>query len=369
MKEKFYQYHLSWYTKDLKKMPLQAFRIPIEQSFQEVCEKEKGRLVDLTLKEDTISLKVEMLKAIYPLKFIKQLQREASKTLKSNSSAFKEWGPDSWEKEALVAMKPPKIAKEEERLEKMIGSIVEVGYYDLKEYFTQDMDYFKAYLLERRLGVIDEGERTYLLDEEALTHFINLNCFACTKIHPYGCCCGSPCDFGSRNLKCFQEQLPFIGERMRALDEENYKKVMENGGFIKSDGRIRAYDGHCSLLVKEGEVYKCLAHKYALEQEIPVYALAPLSCLMYPLEVMVLYTQKKKKILLFTSVVNSYFADRFGRWGSYDSLGIGMRCLKKESHNALFIEKDYRPVYEVNKGLIAHEWGDSFYEMLQKLVE
>ena len=369
MKENFYDYYFSWYTKDYRKILIPELQPSIERSLQEVWEKEQGKLVELAIKEDSIHLRVEIPKALYPMKFLKQLQRQVGKVLKKRSLSSGQLSSEWWEEEALVTMRSPKIAREEERLKKIIQSIVEVGYYDLKEYFTHEMDTFKDYLLERKYGVIDQGEKTYLVDQEALAHEINLNCFACTKLHTYGCCCGSPCDFGSRNLKYFEEHLPFISERMRALDEENYKQVMERGGFIKSEGRIRACHGHCSLLVKEGEVYKCIAHKYALEQGIPVYALAPLSCLMYPLEVMELLTQKKKKILLFTSVVNPYFANKFGRWGSYDSLGIEMRCLKKERHDTFFKEEDYRPVYAVNKGLITHEWGKAFYEMLKELVE
>ena len=223
--------------------------------------------------------------------------------------------------------------------------------------------------LRQKLTILEQGGKVFLIDEEALRKEINLNCFACTKLYRYGCCCGSPCNLGSRNRKVFDKHLFNIEEQIKAHDERTYKKIMAKGGFMASDGSINECEGHCALLIEEEGVYKCMAHSYALKRDVPVYSLCPLSCLMYPLEMIELVTNKQRKLMLITSVVDEEFANHFGRWGSYNTLEVELRCINKEGHNDIFREEDYRPVYEVNQGLLCHEFGELFYTSLVEILK
>ncbi|PHV72228.1 hypothetical protein CS063_01770 [Sporanaerobium hydrogeniformans] len=367
MKTNLYHYIFIWQVKDSQRMEDFKLQGTLEELVKGWCKEERGKVEGLVLDKKGIKLKVSTEEALYSTKFLKKIQRQMEAFFKK-AEIFLDTEVSYWEGNPFVITHYPQEAKGEERLEKLLQSVLEVGYYDLKEYFTYDVGIFRDYLLQKNLGVIDHGDRVYLVDIQALKKPIYLNCFDCTKIHQYGCCCGSPCDFGGRNLKNFKMHLPFIEEEVRYADEVSYQAIKERGGFIRNEGQIRAYNGHCTLLIKEGESYKCVAHKYALDHQIPIYDLCPLSCLMYPLEIMELITNKQKKILFFTSVIDPYFANKFGRWGSYASLGMEMRCLKKEAHNEIFKEEHYRPVYEVNRELICHEWGKLFFDALKVLM-
>lgn len=256
------------------------------------------------------------------------------------------------------------------RLMHLIENLKEVYYYDLDEgMIWEDIQKFKSYLKERKLTRIEQAGRSVLVDEKALKEKINLNCFECTKRFQYGCCCGSPCAMSDKNLEQFCRQLPSIEAHLKKIDEEQYEKVRSKGGFLSANGKIKAFDGHCSLLVLHEGVYKCLAHKYALEEGIPIYELCPLSCLMYPMEILELITKKKKTIWLITSAVEEDFAEHFSRWGSYKSLKVEMRCLHENEANAVFKKENYASVFEVNRNLLSHEFGKEVVQWVEEIIK
>ncbi|WP_172674834.1 hypothetical protein [Cellulosilyticum ruminicola] len=107
----------------------------------------------------------------------------------------------------------------------MIKEIRDVGYYDLHEFMDEDLTKFKLYLGEHRLGMIEIENHIYVVDIANLQHKINLNCFEYTKKHQYGCCCGSPCEMSSHNLKKFECHEAAIGKEVEALNSEEYKHI------------------------------------------------------------------------------------------------------------------------------------------------
>lgn len=276
---------------------------------------------------------------------------------------------DAWEEKYLTVTKCPAKATEDQRINRILESMVEGDYYDLDQSFSEDLEAFGEYLSGRRLAMIDYGEEAFLVDIEALKVPINLNCFACTKIHRYGCCCGSPCSVSDKNMNLLDQHQLQIEEAIRQIDENYYNEVINGGGLVQANGLIKAYNGHCSLLVKEDDVYKCISHKYALDHDLPIYDLCPLSCLMYPLEIMELEIEKRKRIIFLTSVVDSDFAKQFGRWGSYESLDVELRCINIGGSNDIFKKEDYKPVYEVNKGLITHEFGKQIMQGVEEVCK
>lgn len=258
-------------------------------------------------------------------------------------------------------------SKKDLRIQNILEKVDEIAYYDLDEVCEEEKA-FKEYLGERPLTIIENGERLFLIDEEALSIPIYLNCFECTKIYRYGCCCGSPCDMSEKNKKVFKRHQKKIEEAMKGLSQTDYERMIEKGGFITRDGSINAYEGRCAMLVEHEGVYKCMPHKYALDNDIPIYDLCPLSCLMYPLEIIEFIVGYKTEAIFLTSAVEEGFAETFSRWGSYKKLEVDLRCLNQKAHNEQFKEENYKPVYKVNEGLLSHEFSKAFYRAIEHLL-
>lgn len=260
-------------------------------------------------------------------------------------------------------------AGEDKRLQKLLKHLWACDYYDLEEGFEEELEAFKSYLFNRRLGIIENKESLFLIDQEALMQPINLNCFACTKKESYGCCGGSPCDMSSKNRNYLDKHLTAIEEMMQQLDPESYKALLLNKGMFTANGKIKAYDGHCSMLIKHEGVNKCIAHKYALDNGLSPYELCSLSCLMYPLEILELRVSRQKKIYFLTAALEEEFTEKYSRWGSYKTLDAELRCINIQKHNDLFKKEDYKPIYEVNKALLIHEFGEVFFDCLNILFK
>lgn len=330
----------------------------MSDSIAALVDKEKINLEKIKMQAHEIAFTLGSSKQINICTLIAKLQKKLSKIGELEIT------------ESLMASTSQVVAKEDKRLNKLIESIREVDYYDLDEgLIDQDILALKDYLKNRKLSSIDLNGQVFLIDEKALKMPINLNCFACTKRHQYGCCCGSPCAMSEKNMALLDRHILPMEEAVRMLDEQQYEKLMSNGGFLTANGKIKAFDGHCAFLVEEEGVYKCMPHKYALEQNLSIYELCPLSCLMYPLEILELVTDKHKKIFLLTAAVEEKFAERFSRWGSYESLEVELRCIYKEKHDELFKKEDYEAVYHVNALLIAHEFNETLVQSLQKILE
>lgn len=275
-----------------------------------------------------------------------------------------------WQKQAQILSYGNLPANEDERLRGLIQGIKEVYYYDLDEgMVTEDIQKFKAYLLKRKLGLIETEEHIVLVDEAMLQKKINLNCFECTRKYQYGCCAGTPCAMSEKNGGLLDQHLMNLEELLRDIDAQQYATLIEKGGFLTANGKIKAIDGHCSLLIQHDGVYKCIAHKYALEQKIPPYDLCPLSCLMYPLEIMELVTEKRKTLILVTAAVEEEFAEAFSRWGSYKSLETSLECVNEEFSDEIFKKEEYRPIYEVNEKLLIHEFEKSLVLGIKRMFE
>lgn len=350
-------YTITWYAKE-KEANLEEISVLLKETIASIVQTQGGLL-------EEVKIELDCLKAILGAniqlnigKLVKQLQRK----LIAITESFDE-------EQTMITTTCSNLNQTNIRLEKLLNDVIDAEYYDMEDSFTSSLEELKGYLLKRKMSMIEKDNQLFLLDEAALKHEINLNCFACTKLYRYGCCCGSPCNIGPRNRKVFDRHLLNIEQEVKACDEKTYKKILDKGGFVASDGSINECNGHCALLVEEEGIYKCIAHSYALKRDIPIYTLCPLSCLMYPLEIIELITNKQRKMILLTAAVNEDFAHRFGRWGSYNTLEVELRCINKEEHNDIFKEEDYKPVYKVNEGLLSHEFGNAFYKNLEEVLQ
>lgn len=362
-----WRYYIEWYTYE-KVDSLNQFEEIIIEYLKCICIELDVTVLEIEIKACKIGLGIESSTQLNSYKVLCSIQKKLAKLLGKRLAEEKRMKTMRWAKEYIIITVADAVLKQDFRVSRIIEGLTDTVYYDLEESFISDISNFKAYLSHRKLSVMESEQFIFLIDQDALVQEINLNCFECTKIHKYGCCCGSPCGLSDKNMMHFDKRLLDIEESIKSIDEVRYRKLVESGGLLTANGQIKEFQGHCTLLVQHEGSYKCIAHKYALDHEIPIYDLCPLSCLMYPLEMIELIsTNKEKTIILLTSVLEDQFADEFGRWGSYKSLDVELRCINKLAHDDIFREEDYRPVYEVNRNLLIHEFGLDFYRGLEKI--
>ena len=351
MKKATWYYHFTWELENKSLEQIIDLKENVKSIIMEWCKSFDGTLIQCGI--DINQLQVEC---------VTPTQVNTNKVLKAFKKIERTLGALRL---VRCISKPMTVDVKDSRISKILDNLWSIEYYDLDESVTEDLKAFKGFLTHRKLVTMDIGAQLYLVDTVALEKEINLNCFECTRLYKYGCCCGSPCQMSRKNQKYLDEHLDSLSQEMRALNEKYYDEVMIKGGFMSFDGSIKSCDERCSLLVEHEGVHKCMAHKYALEHEISIYEFCPLSCLMYPLEIIELITDKKRKVILLTSVVEEDLAKTYGRWGSYKGLNIEHRCINKEAHNEIFKLEEYKPVYEVNKNLIDHEFGKEVYKGLE----
>lgn len=363
-----WRYCVIGYTKYNKEILVDEVETKIIELLKSLCADIKINVSQIEVEPDSIRFILSANAQLNISKTIRMLQKKLSRVLDKEFPLLKDIGQELWDDSYLISTVNHEELEMDIRIEKFLKSIEAVDYYDIDEGFTTDLDAFKKYLANRKLGIVDYGDKVFLVDKEALAQEINLNCFECTKIYKYGCCCGSPCGFSPENMKMFDKHLLKIEDEIKNLEDFKDRGIVIKGGLIAANGTIKAYNGHCALLVEHEGIQKCIAHKYALDYHMPIYDLCPLSCLMYPLEIMELITDKQKKVILLTSVVEEHFANEFGRWGSYKSLDIELRCIDKTAHNEVFKEEDYKPLYRVNKDLLIHEFGPRVYKGIEQVL-
>lgn len=363
-----WQYEITWYTD--AKVPVLTADVAdvIVEKLPTLCEEHSVVWIETTVEVTALTFVVASSIQQNMSKVLRGIQKKLTKQLGKQFSKIALLGDALWQGRARIITDTTEPVGEDLRIQKILKSLSEVAYYDLFEVSGEPIGAFRRYIASKQMGIVEWGDRIFLVDKEALKRPINLNCFECTKIYKYGCCCGSPCDYGTRNKKVFDTHAEGIAKALEKVEKEHYDAVMASGGMVDSEGVIGEVNGRCALLVAHEGVYKCIVHKYGLDEGIPIYEVCPLSCLLYPLEILELITDKQKKVILFTSVLEDDFAKRFGRWGSYSSLDVDLRCLSQKAHDAQFKEADYKPIYEVNKGLLTHEFGPIIYEGITKLL-
>ena len=355
-----WQYQLGW---QIPNTMLNEWIERIHQTIREEARREKMTIEAVEINEQEISCQFSSPVQINSHTFCKKLQKQLEKAAKDHgmSQALQEPIVMSWSQEK---------AENDIRLNKWISTVREADYYDLDAGLdNEEIKRLKGYLLGQKLAVIEEDEKMIIIDREALQKKINLNCFECTKKYRYGCCCGSPCEMSDKNRQLLEDHLVEIEERVNQIDPVQYENLIHHGGVLAANGKIKSFDGHCALLVEEKGIYKCIAHQYALEQGIEVYEICPLSCLMYPFEVIELITNKHKKAFLFTAAVKGVPMLELSRWGNYEALEVGLRCVDETLEDEIFKEEKYRPVYQVNQKLIEHEFGKQVYTYIERCLK
>lgn len=342
-------------------------------------QKRTFKVTDILYEEERehFSLSINCASSLSTRKLKQSFQKDFISFVERELGSYKEVIDSVKEEKNWLFLTAACTLEENSRLNKLLSSIKDTTYYDVSHLYGPEPEMIRECLEGRKIAVIEWKDKVILLDEEGLNKKVNMNCSACTRKHAYGCCCGSPCSYSKRNLKVYKENEKALIEELKKIEPKFYQRIVaqelqeespELLELVAFDGSIGECDGRCMLLVREEGMAKCLTHKYALEHQMPIYSLSPLSCLLFPLEIIEAITDKGKRLLIFTSVVEDEMAKKIGRWGSYKNLGISLNCMSETLSDEDFKKEDYQKVYKVNKGLITYEFGQSIYDAIEFMI-
>ena len=181
-----------------------------------------------------------------------------------------------------------------------------------------DLTEGEAYHLQKywkkaqRVGEIFEWGR-FELDTAALQNLVLLDCANCHRAHFESCCEGGyPFPPSAELLPVLDEHLPEIAARH--LDAGTREHLQAKGLYechVETAGHpmIGTYGANCLFCRVEGAGPACMAHRYAIEEGRRPEALKPLSCLLYPLD-LIENAEVRVRITALTEATS-----RFSRWG------------------------------------------------------
>lgn len=220
------------------------------------------------------------------------------------------------------------------------------------------------------------------IDRAALQTRVLLDCANCHRAHVESCCEGGyPFPPGADLLPVLDEHLPQIVARH--LDSAAREHVEQNGLYeqhLETAGHptIGTLGGNCLFCRVEGEGPACMAHRYALEEGSRPEELKPLSCLLYPLDLLEDGTGRVRITAL------TEHTDRFSRWGS--EYRQDFLCANYELRTALaagtaepvranirveladdaFPPQDYRPAWQEGLDLLKRLYGEELGAVLEE---
>jgi hypothetical protein len=217
------------------------------------------------------------------------------------------------------------------------------------------------------------------LDLAALQTPVLLDCANCHLAHEESCCEGGfPFPPEEELLPVLDAQLAELGEKwLTPVVQEHirakglYEQHVETGGFPT----IGTFDGNCLFCRVEGQGPVCMAHRHALEKGMQAEELKPLSCLLYPLDLI----EDERGRVLVTALTERTAA--FSRWG--EDYRLDFLCANRELRAAAeegralrpnirrslaaetFALDRYRPVWQEAQGLLTRLYGDELWQKLQ----
>lgn len=226
------------------------------------------------------------------------------------------------------------------------------------------------------------------VDREALATRVQLDCARCHLAHVSSCCEGGfPFPPPEAELPLLEQQFAGIQEW---LPPAAVQHVAAHGLFashVETAGyrTIGTLDGNCLFCQVEEQGPACMAHRYALQAGISPEQAKPLSCLLYPLDL--IYSEEEERVLL-TALTERTAA--FSRWGSEyrsDYLCANV-ALRQELASASSLERTdlspnlrraiaadvfplaaYHPAYQAGQSLLTSLYGATWYDELHTLMQ
>ncbi|PWK10257.1 DUF3109 family protein [Tumebacillus permanentifrigoris] len=220
------------------------------------------------------------------------------------------------------------------------------------------------------------------VDVAALQTLVQLDCAHCHLAHVASCCEGGfPFPPAKELLPMLDEHLDGIAayltpERVRHLLQKGlYERHLETAGHQT----IGTFAGDCTFCHVEEQGPACMAHRYAVQAGLAPESVKPLSCLLYPLE---LIESEADGRTLLTALTEQTAA--FSRWGADYRLDFicanqDLRATDDETDQSpnirrnlpadVFALERYRPAYVEGQELLTSRYGADFYKELEILIQ
>lgn len=262
----------------------------------------------------------------------------------------------------------PKSSKKKSRLDvtmsRINNGIVVTEYYRLDGILSSQKNRkFLAFLNEKYESGVLACVGNVLVDTKALNEKINLDCFNCAKLNPYGCCYSSPCALTAEESEFLLAHMADIVHGRFSEEEENHMIAYGVVDFNEDDNLVPLQHDHgCAFLMTTKEGYRlCAIKNWCIAHDEDIVGKCPSSCIMFPLDIMELTVNEEDTYYFVTSILDDDYAVPFSRWGV--GTGSGFQCLGKgkvpdEYKGKIFKPEGFVPVYQEFSSLLNSWFGE-----------
>lgn len=206
----------------------------------------------------------------------------------------------------------------------------------------------------------------FLIDSEALLRPFHLDCANCATVHRETCCDnGQPYPVEAWQGALIERVSHEIAERYWS-DER--RQVCGEAIWDRQEtaGTPRSYRGNCLFATDIGGVRCCALHAFAEAEGQDVYLLKPISCQLYPLDLIEL-----DGLILITAL--SEETAGFSRWAdSYlDHFYCANQSRRKQASHLdpqLFSLEGYRPAYEWGQLVLERLLGTEVFTRMKQVL-
>lgn len=222
----------------------------------------------------------------------------------------------------------------------------------------------------------------YYIDTVSLLGLFNLDCSHCHDAHFVSCC--------DRGRPYAPEETTLINLQPHAkqivsnhLSQQHYDAFISKG-YIEMSEETDFYQNftmcneNCFFLT-EGKQKYCSIHRHAIENEVSVFSIKPLSCLMYPLDMIeidghILITALHEDTESFCRWGDDYFtqflcANPNLRTNINDAGDRTRSNMKKNIPSEIFALHRYEPAYRWGKETIIHLFGRELYSEMELMLQ
>jgi hypothetical protein len=218
----------------------------------------------------------------------------------------------------------------------------------------------ERYLKRNKAAMLPVGR--FLIDIPALLTPFHLDCFHCREVHRETCCeNGQPYALDSWQIPMLEKEAPAIAERF--LSEREWETYSQSGIFESGStaGTIRLRNGNCLFFTEWDGRPACAIHAYAEETGRDLYPIKPISCQLYPLDLI-----DTGECVLVTALQEETAA--FSRWGTdyldrFYCASVDRRRQAKHIDPSLFALEGYRPAYQWGISIIRRMIGSAADEV------